>query len=144
MTHHPVDSIVAFAILVGVVAGSFVFVGSQPVGYIGITATDVTPAIAQQMHLPSASGVLVVEVLPSSPAEKAGLRGGDKLASIDGQNVSIGGDVIKAVNGNSVANFDDLSNQLKDKNINDKITFTVLRGGNTTKDITMTVEPKPR
>ncbi|MEO9319708.1 MAG: PDZ domain-containing protein [Nitrososphaera sp.] len=144
MTHHPVDSIAALAILAGVVAGSFAYVGTQPVAYIGITVTDVNAEIAQQMRLPSDKGVLIVQVAPSSPAEKAGLKGGDRVVVINGEDLKIGGDVVTASDGKPVSSVDELQNQLSDKKINDRVTFTVQRGPNETKDVTFTIEAHAR
>ena len=145
MAHHPIDSAIAFILLVGIVSGSFVYVFSArtPEGYIGISGTELTPAIAQQMHLSSASGFLIIKVEQSSPAEKAGIKGGNIDAQIGGRPVKIGGDVIVAVDGHTIQGTSDLISDLKDKNIGDKIDFTVLRAGNSTADLTVTVEPKP-
>ncbi len=51
--------------------------------YLGIRWQSITPAIAHRFGLPSEWGVYVVEVVPKSPADQAGLRHGDIIVQID-------------------------------------------------------------
>lgn len=51
---------------------------------IGIGVQTVTPTLAAALKLPRASGVLISDVLPGSPAESAGLKGKDILLSANG------------------------------------------------------------
>ncbi|MDJ0592555.1 MAG: HhoA/HhoB/HtrA family serine endopeptidase [Pleurocapsa sp. MO_226.B13] len=63
-----------------------------PHPYIGIRMVDLTPEIAKEINrnsnaaitVPEISGVLVVQVMPNSPAKVAGLRRGDVIVTIDG------------------------------------------------------------
>ena len=69
-----------------------------PHPYIGIRILDLTPEIAKEINrnpnapitVPEISGVLVVQVMPNSPAIVAGLRQGDVIVAIEGQSVSNG------------------------------------------------------
>jgi S1-C subfamily serine protease len=64
--------------------------------YLGVQMTTLTPALAAEnnndpnsaIELPEVKGVLVVQVLPNTPAAKAGLRRGDTILEIDGQPVT--------------------------------------------------------
>ena len=56
-------------------------------GYIGINTGDLNPALARQFKVPDVSGVLVNQVEPNGPADKAGLKQGDVLRTLNGQNV---------------------------------------------------------
>jgi len=59
--------------------------GSVSRGFVGIRPAAVTPAIAQQLSLPeNQKGALVEQVTKGMPAEKAGIRVGDVIISIDG------------------------------------------------------------
>ncbi|HAG82046.1 MAG TPA: serine protease [Cyanobacteria bacterium UBA12227] len=66
-----------------------------PHPFIGIQMTSLTPDLAQQNNrdpnspfmVPEVNGVLVMKVLPNSPAEAAGVRRGDVVIEIDGQSV---------------------------------------------------------
>jgi serine protease Do len=57
-------------------------------GYMGIGISDVTPENAKFFHVESNEGAVVSQVEPNSPAAKAGLKVGDVITELDGQNVS--------------------------------------------------------
>jgi len=54
-------------------------------GYLGITMNDVTPENASFFNLPDASGAIVSQVVPDSPASRAGLKSGDVLRELNGR-----------------------------------------------------------
>ncbi len=54
-------------------------------GAIGTVVQTITPSLAGGLNLPMDSGVIVSDVLPDSPAEKAGLRIGDIVLTVDGR-----------------------------------------------------------
>ncbi|MBK7642602.1 MAG: Do family serine endopeptidase [Planctomycetes bacterium] len=54
----------------------------------GVSLLDLTPARAQQLGLSDADGVLITEVAPSSPAERAGLQAGERIVAVAGEAVS--------------------------------------------------------
>ena len=62
-------------------------------GYIGIGISDVTPEEAKFFHVDNASGAVVTQVEPNSPASKAGLKVGDVITELDGKVVSDAGEL---------------------------------------------------
>src|SRR5207249_683452 len=54
---------------------------------LGVSIYSVTPDIAHSLGLSSAMGALVSQVVDGSPAGKAGIRAGDVITTINGQNV---------------------------------------------------------
>ena len=66
-------------------ASSTVFIG--PVGYMGISADEVDPAVADRLGLTTASGVLVVNVYDGGPAAQAGIPRGSVITGINGTTV---------------------------------------------------------
>ena len=56
-------------------------------GYLGITLQPLTPELAKSFGVDSARGALISEVVPDTPAAKAGLRPGDIVRSIQGKDV---------------------------------------------------------
>ena len=55
--------------------------------WLGARVQGVTPDIAESMGLDHPTGVLVASLQPKSPAEEAGLKRGDVILTVDGQNV---------------------------------------------------------
>jgi S1-C subfamily serine protease len=81
---------------------------TQSNAWLGILGAELTPEIAKAMNLnEDQQGILVVQVESDSPAELAKLHGSDQEVTIEGQTVTIGGDVITAVDGKAVATLDD-------------------------------------
>jgi serine protease Do len=104
--------------------------GSYPHPWLGITGVDVTPDIAKKMNVTEARGFLVIDVNSNGPADKAGIRGGDKIDTIDGREVELGGDIILAIDGNPVRKIDDILSHLeREKSVGDNITLTIIRDG---------------
>ncbi|MDP9197340.1 MAG: trypsin-like peptidase domain-containing protein [Thermoproteota archaeon] len=98
--------------------------------WIGISGTDVTPEIASALKLNQSTGFLVIDVTPGSPASKAGLRGGQTQADINGRKIKLGGDIITAVDNQNVSKIDDILVYLEEhKNVNDTANISVLRDG---------------
>jgi serine protease Do len=54
-------------------------------GEIGVRAQTITPLIAEGLHLPRETGVILSDVYPGTPAERSGLKAGDIVVSLDGK-----------------------------------------------------------
>ncbi len=61
--------------------------GSVRRGFIGVGLAEVTPGMAKSYELESAKGVLIDSVQPGLPGERAGLKRGDIVLSVDGERV---------------------------------------------------------
>ena len=57
-------------------------------GYLGISMNDVTPDNASFFNLPDATGAIVSQVTPDSPAGRAGLKSGDVLRELNGKKIA--------------------------------------------------------
>ena len=62
-------------------------------GYMGIGISDVTPDEARFFHVNNATGAVVTQVEPDSPAGKAGLKVGDVITQLDGRTVNDAGEL---------------------------------------------------
>jgi S1-C subfamily serine protease len=97
--------------------------------FIGVRTQDVTPGIARTFGLGAERGALVTNVEPGSPAAVAGLRGGTRTEAFNGLDVTLGGDLIVAIDGRKVEGSDDVSRLVTTELLpGEKVTFTVLRG----------------
>jgi S1-C subfamily serine protease len=96
--------------------------------WLGITGSALTQTLAQNLNLSVSQGVYVVSVTSGSPADIAGLKGGN--LDTDG-NAAPGGDVITAADGNSVKTVQELSNYFNTKNVGDTVTLSIIRQGST-------------
>jgi S1-C subfamily serine protease len=64
--------------------------------YLGVQMATLTPELAQQNNndpnsafaIPEVNGVLVIRVVPNSPAANAGIRRGDVILQVDGQAIT--------------------------------------------------------
>lgn len=98
--------------------------------YLGIVGMTMFSDIAGAMDLPAdQTGVLVIEVQQDSPADKAGLRAGSDEFTLQGETVTIGGDVITGFNGQSINSIDELVSRIQSSAAGDEVTLTILRGG---------------
>jgi serine protease Do len=99
-------------------------------GYLGIVGVTVTPEIDQAMNLPQTQlGVLVEQVQPGSGAAQAGLQGSFTPVTINGTQLLVGGDIITALNGQTVTSIDDLRAALQQTTAGQNVTLTILRNG---------------
>jgi len=112
--------------------------------YLGISGTSLNPELAKAMGLdPAQRGALVSVVNPGGPAEKAGLRGSDRQAEMDGFEVPVGGDVIIAIDGYEIKEMDDLIAYLTaNTSVGQTISLSVLRDGGPM-DIPVTLAARP-
>ena len=102
--------------LVSQVADSLVKTGKVTRGYLGVNIQTITPALAESFSLKNNKGALISDIVPDSPAAKAGLQEGD---------------VITALNGSPVTDANNLKNQVSSFSPGTTLNLDVLRDGKT-------------
>ncbi len=95
---------------------------------LDVVTLPIGPDIAQQIGLAAEYGVLIEKVLPGGAAEKAGLRGGTQRMYNGNEPVMLGGDLIVGLDGQEIANPQDLSAAMNAHRAGDVVTVTVFRG----------------
>jgi serine protease Do len=138
---------IGFAIpssIVNNVIPSLISTGKYVHTWLGISGTNLVPELATAMNLnASQRGALVEEVMPNSPAEKAGLQSSTKQVTIFGQTATVGGDVIIAINNQPVVQMDDLIAYLANSTkVGQTVTLTILRNGKQ-QNVDVTLEARP-
>ncbi len=129
--------------MVNKVALSIIETGSFMHPWLGVTGTNITPGIAKSLDLQEPKGFLVVDVVSGSPAEKAGIQGGNKRVTIDGRSVVLGGDVIIGIDDKAVRKIDDVLVYLSsEKNVGDNVKLVVIRDGKV-QEIEATLDARP-
>ena len=104
--------------------------GRIPRGYLGIGLETVRlpEALRNSLETKEKTGVIILEVEPGSPAQKAGMVIGDILVSLAGQ---------------SIARFEDVQSHLQPENIGKALTAKIVRGG-AAQEVSVAVSERPR
>lgn len=99
--------------------------------WLGISGRTLSPNIADEMGLsPGQHGALILDILPGSPAEKAGLRGSDRRAIIQGVSTMVGGDIITAIDSVLMDTMDDVVTYVvRDTEVGQSISLDIVRDG---------------
>jgi S1-C subfamily serine protease len=117
--------------------------GEATYPYIGVSAQPLYPQLAEELGLDAEVGSLIDEVVPESPADEAGLQGGEERFRFQGQQVSRGGDVIVAVNGEELLEENDLPVLIAEHEPGDEVTLEVIHADGDREDVTVELEERP-
>ena len=102
--------------------------GSVQQAYLGLTSLTIDGSLAQ-LNLPVKSGALVQSVQAGSGAANAGIRGGNIQATVAGGQIALGGDIIVAVDGQTIKSSDELGAAISTKKPGQQVTLTIVRSG---------------
>lgn len=143
-TGEPVNSGIGFAIAINIVkrvTPVLIAEGQYDYPYLGISSIDELslPQI-EALGLQSFTGAYVTSVTPNGPADQAGIHAGEQSTST---RLNAGGDLITAIDGQTIQRFDDLLRYLiNNKSPGDTVVLTVLRGEEQI-DITVALGKRP-
>jgi S1-C subfamily serine protease len=97
---------------------------------LSLTSANRTALEEAGATVPVDSGVLVLEAVAGGPADKAGILGGTRVVRIGNYRVPVDGDIIVAINGQPLADSQDLTVYLESETtVGDTVELTVVRGG---------------
>lgn len=99
-------------------------------GWFGVDLMLVSGAMAQALNVPQAGGFLVKQVVKDSVGGRIGLRGGNRIAIVEGQHIVVGGDILLSVQGITLTNADDRAKVVKaleTLKVGDDLRVTVFR-----------------
>ncbi len=109
--------------------GQLIATGQVVYAYLGVTTENLTPTLARHLGYSATRGAIVGAVRDGSPADKAGLEGGDGRETFNGLEVTQGGDVIVAVDAQQVRSADDVVREVAERLPGQTIALTILRDG---------------
>jgi serine protease Do len=128
------------------VVPSLIATGSYQHPWLGLIGIDITPDIAAALglDLDEAKGFLVLGVNEASPADKAGIRGGDKVTIVNGREIRLGGDIVLKIDDQDVRKIEDILTYLERyKHAGDTVQLTIVRDGKPqTINVTLLARPE--
>jgi len=95
---------------------------------LGVRTIPIDPDLAEQMGLAADYGLLIVQVVSGGAAERAGLRGGSERAYLGNVPITVGGDLIVAIDGEKVESQQDLAQMMNKHRAEDTVRVTIYRG----------------
>ena len=117
--------------------------------WLGVQPLGLTPERAQAfreagMDVPVDEGLLMIEVVPGGPADRAGIQGGDRIVQLGNVRLPLGGDIITAINGEAVDDLQELTVYLETQTqVGDTVEVTIFRGG-AEQSVPVTLAERPR
>jgi serine protease Do len=110
------------------IMGQLIETGTVTRGWLGVSIQDVTPALRETLRLgDDVKGALVGEVMPDTPAMSAGIEVGDVIVGMDGE---------------TVADANDLRNRVASVRPGKKVSLELLRSGDE-RSVTVTIGERP-
>lgn len=130
------NSGIGFAVPINIakqVVPSIIGDGEFEYSWLGISGATLRPDLAEAMDLPRRTqGALVIDVVRNGPAEDAGLEGSNETLELEGLELPIGGDIIVAIDGDTVETIDDVIAYLVANTRPDQeVVMDVIRDGET-------------
>lgn len=111
--------------------------------WIGASVYPLIPEFAKAIGLQVERGAVIAEVVSGGPAQRAGLRGGDRQVQVGNSLILVGGDVIVEIDGKKVATSDELIQMIRDYRPGDVVQFGIFRNGKFL-NIAVTLVERPR
>jgi len=117
--------------------------------WLGVQPLGLTPERAQAfreagMDVPVDEGLLMIEVIPGGPADRAGIRGGDRIVQLGNVQLPLGGDIVTAINGQAVDDLQELTVYLETRTqVGDTVEVTIFRDG-VEQNVRVTLAERPR
>jgi S1-C subfamily serine protease len=111
--------------------------------WLGVQGRAVDAKLGTIVRMPVTPGYLVEVVFDGSPADEAGVRGGNLAIIVQGEEYLLGGDILTAIQGTPIRTHQDYVAKVKTLKPGQKVKLTVMREGHS-RDVTLTVGERPR
>jgi S1-C subfamily serine protease len=97
--------------------------------WLGFHGQYIESSLKQLFSFPLVQGFLIEVVEPTSPADKAGLHGGELELSVAGRDFLIGGDIVTQINGKAITSPETLIDTLNALSVGSTLSMKVFRDG---------------
>jgi serine protease Do len=111
--------------------------------WLGLQGRAVDTRLGSIIRLPLVPGYLVEIVYDGSPADRAGVRGGNLSVVVQGEEYLLGGDIVTAIQGTPIHTHQDYLGKVRGLRPGQRVRLTIVRDG-AAREITLTVAERPR
>jgi len=111
--------------------------------WLGMQGRAVDNKLGGVVRMPVTPGYLVEVVYDGSPADRAGVRGGNLSVVVQGEEYLLGGDILTEINGTPVRSHSDYIARVKTLRVGQRVKITVVREGQS-REMMLTVSERPR
>jgi S1-C subfamily serine protease len=111
--------------------------------WLGMQGRGVDHRLGAVVRMPVTPGYLVEVIYDGSPADRAGVRGGNLSVAVQGDEYLLGGDILTQINGTPIRSHQDYVARVKTLRVGQRVKITVVRDG-TPRELSLTVAERPR
>jgi serine protease Do len=111
--------------------------------WLGIQGRAIDGKISGVVRIPITTGYLVEVVYDGSPADRAGVRGGNLSVVVQGEEYLLGGDIVTSIHGTPIRSHSDYISKVRTLKPGQRIKLTIVREGQP-RELTLTVAERPR
>ncbi len=111
--------------------------------WLGMQGRAVDTRLGGIVRMPVTNGYLVEVVYDGSPADRAGVRGGNLSVVVQGEEYLLGGDILTGIDGTPIRSHQDYVARVKTLRVGQRVKITVVREGSP-REMTLTVSERPR
>ena len=110
--------------------------------WIGFHGTMIGADLRKVLKLPLTDGLLIEVIEPGSPAEGAGMRGGEVEFTLGTLSLLLGGDIVTGINGVPTTDAQRIAPIMRGLKVGDTLTMSVFREGET-REVVYTLPERP-
>jgi S1-C subfamily serine protease len=111
--------------------------------WLGMQGRAVDARLASIVRLPITPGYLVEIVYDGSPADRAGVRGGNLSVVVQGDEYLLGGDIVTEIQGTPIRTHQDYLGKVRSLRPGQRVRLKIQRDGQP-RELTLTVTERPR